>query len=439
VCKKGTLALVPKSLVHRETIESKRAHGHEFFDWDWNRVGAELGVCGRTAFRQAHRKTRVSKKAKKRIEFLYWNVLLPAKRDASPLRFSHPNGVWFSSVFSDLEKAGLANEIKRRFLELEPDLKPLKDKTLAGFFFERARVKIQPSVSKIMELNTGKPAKLLGKTNRYKSVVNGGVSSVSMKVRNEDYDKNARLIKTPRKQLPANNRGKKGSRGGGNKTPSSGDDESGEGDDADSWLLKSVAKNRNIYLKVELLFENLKLRARETGKEIDLLNGEVEMSIYTRKGSRYFYINISFNGDRFRTTSRCESRREAEKIKTLLLAKLINSLPVPGTEEKKVPLFKDASEKFVGYQRGKNLASWKRDELSHRQVCLYLGNRPVNQIKSPDIQLMMTKEGERVVKGGKKIDVVFEPGETYHFGVSVFDNAEAMEHSFSDVLTLVFR
>ena len=47
--------------------------------------------------------------------------------------------------------------------------------------------------------------------------------------------------------------------------------------------------------------------------------------------------------------------------------------------------------------------------------------------------------GASAVKDGKKIDVVFEPGKTYHFGVSVFDNTEAMEHSFSDVLTLVFR
>jgi len=47
--------------------------------------------------------------------------------------------------------------------------------------------------------------------------------------------------------------------------------------------------------------------------------------------------------------------------------------------------------------------------------------------------------GANAVKDGKKIDVVFEPGKTYHFGISVFDNAEAMDHSFSDVLTLVFR
>jgi hypothetical protein len=47
--------------------------------------------------------------------------------------------------------------------------------------------------------------------------------------------------------------------------------------------------------------------------------------------------------------------------------------------------------------------------------------------------------GANAVKDGKKIDVVFEPGKTYHFGISVFDNAEAMDHSFSDVLTLVIR
>lgn len=35
VCRKGTLALIPKSLVYKETVESKRAHGHEAWDPDW--------------------------------------------------------------------------------------------------------------------------------------------------------------------------------------------------------------------------------------------------------------------------------------------------------------------------------------------------------------------------------------------------------------------
>jgi hypothetical protein len=47
--------------------------------------------------------------------------------------------------------------------------------------------------------------------------------------------------------------------------------------------------------------------------------------------------------------------------------------------------------------------------------------------------------GANATKGDKKIDVVFEPGKTYYFGISVFDNAEAIDHSFSDVLTLIFR
>ena len=34
-CRKGTLTLVPKSLVHKETVESSRAHGREAWDPDW--------------------------------------------------------------------------------------------------------------------------------------------------------------------------------------------------------------------------------------------------------------------------------------------------------------------------------------------------------------------------------------------------------------------
>jgi hypothetical protein len=46
---------------------------------------------------------------------------------------------------------------------------------------------------------------------------------------------------------------------------------------------------------------------------------------------------------------------------------------------------------------------------------------------------------ENAVKGDKKIDVIFDPAKTYHFGISVFDNAEAMGHSFSGPLTLKFK
>jgi hypothetical protein len=42
-------------------------------------------------------------------------------------------------------------------------------------------------------------------------------------------------------------------------------------------------------------------------------------------------------------------------------------------------------------------------------------------------------------RGDKKIDVVFDPAKTYHFGISVFDNTEAMGHSFSGPLALKFK
>ncbi len=46
---------------------------------------------------------------------------------------------------------------------------------------------------------------------------------------------------------------------------------------------------------------------------------------------------------------------------------------------------------------------------------------------------------ENAVKGEKNVDVIFEPGKTYHFGLSVFDNSEASNHSFSGPLALSFR
>jgi hypothetical protein len=47
--------------------------------------------------------------------------------------------------------------------------------------------------------------------------------------------------------------------------------------------------------------------------------------------------------------------------------------------------------------------------------------------------------GENAAKGEKKLDVVFEPAKTYFFGISVFDNSEAANHSFSGPVALVFK
>jgi hypothetical protein len=49
-CRKGTLNLVPKSLIHKETVESSRAQGHPAWDPDWTRYTFTAWVrCGHAA------------------------------------------------------------------------------------------------------------------------------------------------------------------------------------------------------------------------------------------------------------------------------------------------------------------------------------------------------------------------------------------------------
>src|SRR6266550_9593535 len=53
VCRKGSVALVQKSLVHKETIESKRAHKEEAWDPDWiTFMFTAWGQCGHPSCKQ---------------------------------------------------------------------------------------------------------------------------------------------------------------------------------------------------------------------------------------------------------------------------------------------------------------------------------------------------------------------------------------------------
>jgi hypothetical protein len=53
ICRKGTIALVPKSLIHEETIESKQAHRDEDWDPDWIRYTLTAwGECGHPSCKQ---------------------------------------------------------------------------------------------------------------------------------------------------------------------------------------------------------------------------------------------------------------------------------------------------------------------------------------------------------------------------------------------------
>jgi integrase/transcriptional regulator with XRE-family HTH domain len=371
-------------------------------NWSWAGLAVEFGVCSRTVMRWATKKSRIPKRVRRKIDFLYWVVLRRIKESIKPFSSLYLKGDQISpdEILSELEKIGLDKEIKRRFIETEPYLKPLKDKTLAEFFYERA--KRTPTLQEMVEANTGKPIRVFERPNPWKANFDRIDLPVRTKTQRKHNNKAGLKPNMPRKQLPVRTDSGKNKQEDGNKMALSGDDEGEEGDDTDSWLLKKSLKNRNIDLQVKLLLENLE-RVRETGRKDDLLEKEVNMSIYRRRDSRYLYINISFNGNRFRMTSRCESRKEAEKIKSLLLTRLVNDHLTQRSEEKRIPTFEEVSEKSIAHQPDKKSSSLKRDELSHRQVCQYLGKHRIDQIRPSDIQEMMYRESERIGRGGKKI------------------------------------
>lgn len=176
----------------------------------------------------------------------------------------------------------------------------------------------------------------------------------------------------------------------------------------DTWILRQRAKSYKIETTVTWLFDNL--RFWFSGESLPK-NREVQMSLYKRTRSRYIYINISYGGKRTRVTSRCENKRDANKVKLLLLTRLIQSTSptdrmfqnVSLSPKPVLPTFTDASGQYLKEMcQGKKIA-WKREALCHRDMVPFFGEQRIDQITPQLVMKWREEEMQRIVRGGKQI------------------------------------
>ncbi|MCX8083133.1 MAG: tyrosine-type recombinase/integrase, partial [bacterium] len=170
-------------------------------------------------------------------------------------------------------------------------------------------------------------------------------------------------------------------------------DTSESDDDPDDYWLKVERKRYIISKSSDLLFENWVEELKQanitlTGTDGDLRK-EVSMNLLKRKGSPYYYIDICLNGVRFRRSTHTSNKADAQRIASQMLNKLWSIQNTGSSPD--VPAFKQASEKFVEYQKNKGLRSWERELLCHKHLVPYLGNRKVSEIRPKIIQETLTR------------------------------------------------
>ena len=178
----------------------------------------------------------------------------------------------------------------------------------------------------------------------------------------------------------------------------------------DFWILHQREKEYKIRVSAAWLFDNLLPWILEINSRENLpKNREVKMSLYRQKKSKNYWINVSFRGERTRVSSRCSSKRDAERVESLLLAQVIGSI-FPATTQNNVPLpkpvsptFVDASEQYLKDMcEGKKIA-WKREALCHRDLVPCFGEHRIDQITPQLVLKWREQEIQRIVRGGKLI------------------------------------
>jgi len=180
----------------------------------------------------------------------------------------------------------------------------------------------------------------------------------------------------------------------------------------DFWILRDRLKDCKILESAARLFENLRIWFLEIGPGENFpKNREVKMSLFKQKRSRYFYINISYGGKRIRVSSRCENKRDANKVKLLVLARLMQTISptnqmiqdISPSPKPALPTFADASGQYLKDMcEGKKIA-WKREALCHRDLVPCFGERRVDQVTPQLVMKWREEETQRIVRGGKQI------------------------------------
>jgi integrase len=183
----------------------------------------------------------------------------------------------------------------------------------------------------------------------------------------------------------------------------------GIGTDGD-FILRQRVNDYIIRSYVNTLFDKLMIEILEAGAGGGFSSKEVKMSLYKRERSRYFYVDIAYNELRLRKSTKCENRRDAEKVKLHLLLKMMNVPSASNTfpsvpqesQDTLPPSFEQASMIYLE-EKCKSKKSYRREMLCHRDLISYFGSQRIDMITPQKVHAWLQGEKKRIVRGGKII------------------------------------
>ncbi len=176
------------------------------------------------------------------------------------------------------------------------------------------------------------------------------------------------------------------------------------------FILRQRVNDYIISSYADALFDKLMIEILETGAGGGFSNKEVKMSLYKRERSRYFYVDIAYDNLRLRKSTKCENRRDAEKVKLHLLLKMMNVPSASNTfpsvpqepQDTLQPSFEQASTIYLE-EKCKSKKSYSRELLCHRDLTSYFGSQRIDMITPQKVHTWLQSEKKRVVRGGKVI------------------------------------
>ncbi|HRZ20987.1 MAG TPA: hypothetical protein P5184_04920, partial [Bacteroidales bacterium] len=155
---------------------------------------------------------------------------------------------------------------------------------------------------------------------------------------------------------------------------------------------------------VTMLLEKLRIESLAFGDGEDLQNKEVFVGLYKRENrkSRYLYLDMTIDRRRYRLSTRCENKRDAEKVKYLLLSRLLKVPSTPEERERRAPTVTELSKRYLEECcRGK--PSYNRQALNHANIVRAFGNRRVDTITPEVVHRWMRQERLRIGRYGRPI------------------------------------
>lgn len=111
------------------------------------------------------------------------------------------------------------------------------------------------------------------------------------------------------------------------------------------------------------------------------------MALYRRPGSTYWWLDFEFEGSRHRLSTKCRSKRDAEKFAHAYRTDLANGKVSLEPKAKRAPTLTEAAEDYLAWSKLQNIVSThKKYETASKAPLRLLGSRPITEIDRDSIE-----------------------------------------------------